>query len=152
MLLYIKRDMALIKKAYTMNNERILIIDDEEYICTTCRRILMQDNYMIDVCVSPVDALQKVQSERYNLVLCDIRMPKLNGFEVLKKIKELSPDTGVIIMSGFATIDYVVESMRLGSCDFIAKPFELPELKSKIKFALKSKNSPMPDNTDPYKL
>ena len=86
----------------------ILIVDDEEQIRSTLQEILEYEDYKIDTAPNGVEALQKIESETYDVVLCDIKMPKMNGIEVLEKAVELKPDLPFVMISGHADIETAV--------------------------------------------
>ncbi|MFH1074998.1 MAG: ATP-binding protein [Candidatus Firestonebacteria bacterium] len=118
-----------------MVKPRILIIDDEEMITELVKEIL-SDTYDIESSNSSVQGVEKIKEGFYNIVLSDLRMPGLDGIGVLQKVKEYSPKTDVIIMTGFATIDSAVETIKFGAFDYITKPFEIDHLRQKIENSL----------------
>jgi len=118
---------------------RILIIDDEKSIRNTLREILQYEKYEIDDAEDGPDGLKLLESNRYNAILCDIKMPKMDGIEVLEKIL-LMTDTPVIMISGHGTIDTAVEAIKKGAFDFISKPLDLNRLLITIRNALEKSN------------
>lgn len=112
--------------------KKILIIDDEPSICRGCKMILSENGYDVDISLSGKDGFEKVLQESFDLVLLDIKLPDVNGIEILKKIKKEKIDTCVIIMTGHGTVDNAVEAMKNGAFDFITKPFNEKELSKSI--------------------
>ena len=114
---------------------RILVVDDEEIVIRSCLRILEGNGYEIDVAHDGHDALRKVESNTYDVMILDIMMPNLGGMEVLRRVKETHPDIDVIMITGLSQIDTAVQAMKLGAFDYISKPFEPDELKLVVQRA-----------------
>ena len=106
----------------------ILIIDDEKAIRKTLSEILSYEGYKIDEAADGEEGLKKFGEKTYDLVLCDIKMPKLDGIEFLEKSKLVNPDVPVIMISGHGNIDTAVEAVKKGAFDFISKPPDLNRL------------------------
>jgi len=115
---------------------RILVIDDELSIRNTLKRILEYENYEVDLAQDGAGGLQFVENNRYDIVLCDIKMPKMDGLEVLEKIVAHTSDTQVIMISGHGTIDTAVEAIKKGAFDFVEKPPDLNRLLITLRNAL----------------
>jgi DNA-binding NtrC family response regulator len=114
---------------------RILIIDDEKSIRNTLREILEYEKYTVDDAADGEIGLQMIRENRYDAILCDIRMPKMDGIEVLAKVFEIT-DTPVIMISGHGTIDTAVEAIKKGAYDYISKPIDLNRLLVALRNAL----------------
>jgi len=114
---------------------RILVVDDEEIVIRSCLRILEGNGYEIDVAHDGHDALRKIESNTYDVMILDIMMPNLGGMEVLRRVKETHPDIDVIMITGLSQIDTAVQAMKLGAFDYISKPFEPDELKLVVQRA-----------------
>lgn len=114
---------------------RILVVDDERAIRNILREILEYEKYMVDEAQNGQEAIEKVQSNDYDLVLCDIKMPGIDGIEVLDKILEQG-ETPVIMISGHGTIDTAVEAIKKGAFDYISKPLDLNRLLVSVRNAL----------------
>ncbi len=114
---------------------KILIIDDERSIRSTLREILEYEKYQIDDAADGMEGLQFVDKEKYDVILCDIKMPKMDGMEVLKAILQKT-DTPVIMISGHGNIDTAVEAIKIGAYDYIAKPLDLNRLLITLRNAL----------------
>jgi len=115
---------------------RILIIDDEKSIRKTLREILEYEKYQVDEAVDGSEGLTMIQKEKYDIILCDIKMPKMDGIEVLDKVMQLSIDTPVVMVSGHGNIETAVEAVKKGAFDFIAKPLDLNRLLVTIRNAM----------------
>lgn len=116
--------------------KKILIIDDEKSIRKALREILEYEKYQVDEAVDGSEGLSMIQKDKYDIVLCDIKMPKMDGIEVLDKIMQLSCDTPVIMISGHGNIETAVEAVKKGAFDFIAKPLDLNRLLVTIRNAM----------------
>lgn len=116
--------------------KKLLIIDDEKSIRKALREILEYEKYQVDEAVDGSEGLSMIQKEKYDIVLCDIKMPKMDGIEVLDKIMQLSCDTPVIMISGHGNIETAVEAVKKGAFDFIAKPLDLNRLLVTIRNAM----------------
>jgi two-component system nitrogen regulation response regulator NtrX len=117
-------------------DEMILIVDDEESIRTSLGGILEDEGYRTLFAIDGVEALEIVEQETPDLVLLDIWMPRMDGMETLKKLKELDPRLTVIMMSGHGTIETAVRSTKLGAYDFIEKPLSLEKVIISVHNAL----------------
>ncbi|MBS1515625.1 MAG: sigma-54-dependent Fis family transcriptional regulator [Bacteroidetes bacterium] len=121
---------------------KILIVDDEQSIVDSISMILNQDDYEIDSANDGLSAVNKVKSNFYDLILLDIKMPKMDGIEALEKIKEIDKDAVVIMISGHGTIETAVEATKKGAYNFLQKPLpDLYEFKLIIKNAIGFKKS-----------
>lgn len=107
---------------------RILIVDDEETICEGFKGWFSKDGYQVDTAYSGADALALVQEEPFDIYLVDIKMPGMDGIELLSRLKEHQPDASVIIMTAHGSIETAVEAMKLGAVDYLCKPFDPDEL------------------------
>ena len=114
----------------------ILVIDDEETMRDSCRQTLSRDGNRIEVAESGSKGLSLLEAESFDLVILDLKMPGLSGMEVLKKIKQNDPETMVVVITGYATVESAVEAMRSGAYDFIPKPFTPDSLRVIVKRAL----------------
>ena len=115
---------------------RILVIDDERSIRNTLKDILEFEKYQVEVAEDGFKALELIKAADYDVVLCDIKMPGMDGIEVLQKIEEIKPDTPVVMISGHGNIDTAVESIKKGAFDFIEKPLDLNRLLITLRNAM----------------
>jgi len=114
----------------------ILIIDDEKVIRETLRDILEYEKYKIDDAVDGFTALEKIKKKKYDVVLCDVKMPKMDGIEVLEASMAINPDVPFIMISGHGTVELAVEATRKGAFAFIQKPPDLNQLLLQIRNAI----------------
>jgi len=119
---------------------KILVVDDERSIRNTLKDILEYEKYEVDLAEDGQKALEKVGSAEYDIILCDIKMPGLDGIEVLEHLSELTPDTPVVMISGHGNIDTAVESIKKGAFDYIEKPLDLNRLLITIRNAMDKSN------------
>jgi two-component system nitrogen regulation response regulator NtrX len=115
---------------------KILIIDDEKSIRKTLREILEYEKYQVDEAAEGLEGMTLLQKEKYDVILCDIKMPKMDGIEVLDKITQSHSDIPVVMISGHGTIETAVEAVKKGAFDFIAKPLDLNRLLVTIRNAM----------------
>ncbi len=118
---------------------KILIIDDERSIRNTLSEILGFEGYQVSEAVDGYEAIQKISDESFDCILCDIKMPKADGIEVLEKAKEHAPDTPFIVISGHGNIDTAVEAVKKGAFDYLSKPPDLNRLLITIRNAMERK-------------
>lgn len=115
---------------------RILIIDDERAIRSAIREILEYEKYEVDEAADGMEGVVKIKGGQYDVILCDIKMPKLDGDEVLDRILLLAPETPVVMISGHGTIETAVSMLKKGAYDYIAKPLDLNRLIVSVRNAL----------------
>lgn len=120
--------------------KRILIIDDESSIRRTLRDILENEGYAIDDAPDGIEGLKLVKTNHYDVILCDIKMPKMDGLEVLDKILENNSDVPVVMISGHGNIDTALDAIRKGAYDYISKPPDLNRLLVTIRNAFEKSN------------
>ncbi|MBI5057418.1 MAG: sigma-54-dependent Fis family transcriptional regulator [Nitrospirae bacterium] len=112
---------------------KILIAEDEEITLKHLRYALSKEGYALTCVQNGLDAFDKLEGERFDILIADIKMPGMDGLTLLGKVKEKYPDTEVIIITGFGSIESAVNAMKQGATDYITKPFNLDELNLKIK-------------------
>ena len=119
---------------------KILIIEDEESIRRVLKKVLIEEDskYQFIEASDGVQGIEKIKSNKFNLILCDIKMPKKDGIEVLQFIIKECPEVPVIMISGHGDLETAVESMRLGAFDYISKPPDLNRLLNSVRSALKN--------------
>ncbi len=115
---------------------RILIVDDEGSIRRTLREILEFEKFDVDEARDGMECLVKLKKEKYDVILLDIKMPKMDGMEVLERLSVLAPDIPVVMISGHATIDTAVDAVKKGAFDFISKPPDLNRLLITLRNAM----------------
>src|SRR6478752_2293018 len=119
---------------------KILIIDDERGIRSTLKEILEYENYSVDEAEDGEQGLEQLAKNKYDVVLCDIKMPKIDGMEVLDRARESNPDVPFIMISAHGTIDTAVEATKKGAYDFLVKPPDLNRLLVSVRNALDRSN------------
>ena len=122
-----------------MESQRILIVDDEPITLQNLEYIMKKEGYDV-VCVdSGIKALKHLKQTEFDLILTDLKMQPIDGLQVLERCKELYPDTEVILITAFATVDTAVEAMKKGAYHYISKPFKLDEVRYTVKKALEKR-------------
>jgi DNA-binding response OmpR family regulator len=113
-----------------MENEliKILVVDDELLICELLDAFLSQKGYQVTTATDGKEAIRKFEKERPHIVLLDIKMPGVSGVEVLRRIKEISSDTVVIVITALGDMDTVQNTQKMGANDYLMKPIELEHL------------------------
>jgi DNA-binding NtrC family response regulator len=119
-----------------MNQRSILVVDDEEALRTVLSSELASEGYLVDTASDGDEAITTLTGKKYDLVLLDIKMPRVDGFEVLKFIKKTAPAIKVIMLTAFADLKNAIESKKLGAEDFISKPYDLVDLLTTIERVL----------------
>jgi DNA-binding NtrC family response regulator len=114
----------------------ILVVDDEEALRTVLGSELTNEGFQVQIAADGDDAIRELGKSGFDLVLLDIKMPRMNGFEVLKYIKENHPKTKVVMLTGFADLKNAIESKKLGADDFVSKPYDLVDLLTTIERVL----------------
>jgi len=115
---------------------KILIVDDETPIRRTLRDILEFEQYEVEEATDGLDCIAKVQKEKFDVIVMDIKMPRMDGIEALERLQILSPETPVIMVSGHGTIDTAVEAVKKGAFDFISKPPDLNRMLITVRNAI----------------
>ena len=119
---------------------KILIIEDEAAIRRVLLKILSEENpdYKVSEAEDGLQGVELIKKENFDLILCDIKMPKMDGIEVLNQIKIIKPETPIVMISGHGDLDTAVRSMRIGAFDYISKPPDLNRLLNTVRIALDS--------------
>jgi DNA-binding NtrC family response regulator len=115
-------------EAMSKERTRILVVDDEEIVRESLSSWLHEDGYRVDTAPDGPTALEKVKRERWGILLVDLKMPGMDGLQVLEAVKQIRPETAVVIMTAYATVDTAVTAMKLGAYDYLVKPFDPEEL------------------------
>ena len=122
-----------------LETEKILVVDDEKSMREFLEILLQKDGYEVSCAESGEEALKAIRQERFDLLITDIRMKPIDGLEVLKQCKTISPGTAVIIISAYASAETAVVAMKEGAYDYLPKPFKIDEMRTAITNALLSK-------------
>jgi len=119
-----------------MPTERILIVDDEEGLRRLLVRVLAKAGYEATAVPGGAEALRQVAGEPFDLIITDIKMPEMDGLELLRELKAFDPSLPIIVMTAYGTVESAVQALRAGAYDYVAKPFEIDELKLTVAKAL----------------
>lgn len=111
-----------------MTKEKILVVDDEKTVCNSINKILSRKGYTVDKSLNADEAMKRIKKNKYDLVITDMRMPKVSGIELLEIIKDYYPELEVVLITGYPSVDSAVKAMKLGASDYLAKPFTPDEL------------------------
>jgi DNA-binding NtrC family response regulator len=120
---------------------KVLIVDDEERFRTTMCKLLTVRGLEAGTVGSGKEAIEKLRQNPYDVIILDVRMPEMGGVQVLSEIRKIDPQTEVIIMTGYASVDTAKEIMKLGAYDYVLKPYSIDELTEKIEAAYDRKMS-----------
>ena len=117
----------------------ILVVDDEEIMRAFLQEVLSDEGYKVDLAVSGRDAVEKMGQRQYDIIITDIVMPELDGLGVVSAAKDLPYDVDVVVMTGYASMETAVESMKLGATDYITKPFNIDQIRIIVSNAIKER-------------
>src|SRR4030065_1023009 len=101
-----------------VSNVRILVVDDEMIVCESCKRILEEEGYEVEAALSGKEAFEKMKANPFDIVITDLKMPGIDGMEVLRTFCKEYPDSIIIMITGFSTVATAVEAMKLGAFDY----------------------------------
>ena len=122
-----------------MKPAKILVIDDEPVVCKGCRLALSDQDYLVDVCMTGKEGVDLIREGAYDLILLDMRLPDIEGMEILRTIHKTKQSLLVIVMTGYSTVQNAVEAMKLGAFDYLPKPFTNEELMLVVQRAIEKK-------------
>ena len=122
-----------------LSKGKILIVEDEKSMREVLGILLEGEGYDVTLAAGGIDGISLLNKDIFDMVITDINMPKVNGFEILKKVRETSPDTLVIMITAFGTTESAIEAMQLGAYDYIHKPFKIDEIRLVVKKALEKR-------------
>ena len=111
-----------------MQRLKILVIDDENVICDACHLVLEEKGHAVDRCLTGKAGLLAIEQGPYDLILLDMKLPDIDGMEILKSVREKGSGPVVIVMTGYSTMSNALQAMKLGAADYLAKPFTDDEL------------------------
>lgn len=120
----------------TPPRRRILILDDEPIVCKRLKPAFQKAGYEVETFTDSVQAMARVAETRFDAVITDLKMEGVDGMHFLARVKEVSPSTGVVVITGFATLETAKESFRKGAFDFVAKPFKLSDILDTVRRVL----------------
>jgi len=119
-----------------MDQHRIMVIDDEKIVGDMAKMSLEQEGYLVETFLNAEPALARLQEQKFDVVVTDLKMRGIDGMEVLRTVKRLYPETRVIMITAFANLDAAIEALRADVHDFFPKPVKIKELKASIQRAL----------------
>ena len=122
-----------------MNPPKILIVDDEQVALLNLRHILVKEGYEVATSLTGPRAMELLEEEEYDLVLTDLRMPIVDGMQILERMQHLYPDSEVIMITGYAKQDSAIVAKNAGAYDYIVKPFKLDEVRKVVREALENR-------------
>ena len=125
-----------------MKSIRILVIDDEGVICDACELVLKEKGHSIDRCMTGKAGLQAIQAGHYDIILLDMKLPDIDGMEILQAVCKKPPVPRVIVMTGYSTMANAVQAMKLGAMDYLAKPFTDDELIAAVENVFSKQRRP----------
>src|SRR4030042_7007280 len=111
-----------------MLGKRVLVIDDEENLRHYLQLVVGEAGYQVETASDGAEALERMQQHTWDIVLCDIRMPRMDGMAFLKEVKARGLEGTIIMMSAYGTVDTAVEAMKIGAYDYVSKPFNADEI------------------------
>jgi len=117
---------------------RVLVVDDEDIVCKSCRAILNEEGCEVETAYSGAEALHAMGAQDFDVVITDLKMPGMDGIKLLTEIKQKTPSTAVIVMTGYSTVPTAVEAIKGGAFDYIAKPFTPDKLAGAVARAVES--------------
>ena len=132
-----------------MARENILVVDDEPDMRDALTAALRREGLCISTAANGVEALEKVQGQSFDLIVTDVRMPRMGGLALLQELKRTSPTIPVIMMTGYGRIEDAVEAMKAGAFDYLLKPFSLEDLKAVVNKALTPPHTPVRPLVEP---
>jgi DNA-binding NtrC family response regulator len=119
-------------------------MEDEVSVAKGLEMTLEEEGYLVDLALNGKSAIDTFRKKDFDLLVADLRLPDISGMDVIRNVKETHPDTAVVVITGYASVDSVVESMRLGAYDYLSKPFTEDQIKTTVDKALKQKQLKRP--------
>ncbi len=138
-----------------MSNARLLIVDDEKVALRNLEHVMKKEGYDVTATQSGANALAHLEKQDFDIVLTDLRMEKVDGMQILQKCRANHPDTEVILITGYATLESAVEAMKHGAYYYIAKPYRLDEVRKVVaealeKIRLRRENSALREQVESF--
>jgi DNA-binding NtrC family response regulator len=118
--------------------QKIIVIDDEKIVCDMAKKILENEGYEVETYINSQNALERIRQQPFDLVITDLKMENVSGMDILREVNKLYPQTKVIMLTAYATLDATIEAIRERIYDFFPKPVKIEELKNSVKKALGS--------------
>ena len=124
---------------------KVLVVDDEPVVNESCRRVLAREGFEVNTTESGQDGLSRAFAQHFDLVITDLKMPDLDGMEIVRTLRSQRPRTAVVVITGYGTVASAVEATRLGVSDYIEKPFTPAQLAQAVQRALHAAEPPRVD-------
>jgi len=112
---------------------QILVVDDEEISRNNIEHILKKDGHRVETAIHGLDAMEKMKDKEFEIIITDLKMEKMDGIQLIESVKEVSPDTDIVMITGFATVNSAVNALQKGAAHYLPKPLNLEELRSIIR-------------------
>lgn len=119
--------------------DRMLIIDDEDVVLESCRRIFSAEGFQVSCTTSPPEGLRLIADSFFDVILCDWKMPGFDGMDVIEELERRSPDSAIVMISGYPTVGRATEALKRGAMDYVAKPFTPGEIIEAVRKAIRRK-------------
>src|SRR5678809_1747790 len=120
--------MAAVESGHPEDRPRVLVVDDEKFIRDIIADFLGMEGYIVRTAEDGSSAVNELERARYDMVISDLKMPRMGGLELLKEVSRAHPDTLTVIMTGFGTVETAIDAMKRGAYDYILKPFKVEEV------------------------
>ena len=120
-------------------NVKILIVDDDRDICEYMTTMLETTGYEVSTLSDPTQAVDTIRSETFHLLIIDLMMPRLDGIELIQRIRKVDSDIAIVVFTGYPSVETAVDALKLNVSDYVKKPFEIDEFREKIATILKKK-------------
>ncbi|ROQ90211.1 response regulator [Desulfosoma caldarium] len=132
---------AVAERVQTMNKAtpHILLMEDELHVAKGLEMVLSEEGYEVDCAVTGRSALEKIAQKPFDLLVADLKLPDMNGLDVIRQVKGRRPQTEVVVITGYSSLESAVEAMKIGARDYLPKPFSEEEFKKSISEALKER-------------
>ncbi len=114
----------------------ILVIDDDKIICDNLNKLLVNEGYKVKTITNPMHTIREMDKHVYHLIILDLKMPKINGEDLLKEIRKVNNDISVIILTAYPSVDSAVQAFQSQAYDYVKKPFKIDEIRDKVRSAL----------------
>ncbi len=138
--------VAEIIRQDSTDQSQVLLMEDETSVAEGLRMVLREEGYEVDLAMTGENALDTISHKDFDLLVADLRLPDMDGMEVIKRVKDERPDTEVIVITGYPSVSTAVEAMKTGVADYLPKPFTDDELRVAVGDALKEKKGVSPEN------
>ena len=119
--------------------QTMLIIDDDTAVLASCQRIFTQEGFEVTTTTNPLDGLELARNKAYTVILCDWQMPELDGMNVVSQLQTHAPESAVVMISGYPSVDRATEAMKRGVMDYLPKPFTPEEISAAVTKAISAK-------------